>query len=48
MAKVFKIGHKINVQNENTQRRIQTGFCENHDLDEYAVFCLFFYYFLLA
>jgi len=22
MAKVFKIGHKINVQNENTQRRI--------------------------
>jgi len=48
MAKVFKIGHKINVQNENTQRRIKSGFCENHVLDGYAVFCIFFYYFLLA
>ena len=41
MVEEFEIGHKINVQNENTQWEIENGFSWKYDLDVYAVICVF-------
>ena len=48
MAMVFKIGHKINVQNGNTQRRIKNGFFNICDLDVNAAIYIFSCNFVLA
>jgi hypothetical protein len=41
MAMVFKFGHKINVQNGNTQWRIKNGFFNIWVLDVNAVIYVF-------
>jgi len=48
MAMVFKFGHKINVQNGNTQRRIKNGFFNICDLDVNAAIYVFSCNYVLA